>query len=277
MSKKIIGVLAGNGDLPELIAKNCHENSIKSVFAFIDIKPNFKLDNPYIITSIGQVGKILKFFKKQQVTHIILAGGVKKPNFYKLKVDFRGSILLGKILKNKLLGDNALLTTIINYLEKFKYEIISVNKFLPNLHLSLGNNNDIEFNKKLNNDIEFGIELINNLSPFDVGQAVIIQNNRVIAIEAAEGTDKMIIRCKDLIDDNPNYPAILVKLKKVAQDNRVDLPTIGVETINNLIASNIRGIVLDAKNAIVINKEEVIRISEQNNIFIYGITNNNIS
>ena len=277
MSKKIIGVLAGNGDLPKLIANNCQENSIKSVFAFIDIRPNFNLDNPYITTSIGQVGKILKFFKKQQVTHIILAGGVKKPNFYKLKVDFRGGILLSKILKNKLLGDNALLTTIISYLEKFKYEIISVNKFLPNLHLSIGYNNNIEFNKKLNTDIDLGIELINNLAPFDIGQAVIIQNNRVIAIEAAEGTDQMIIRCKNLIDQNPNQPAILVKLKKTSQDNRVDLPTVGVKTIKNLISSNVRGIILDAKNTIVINKEKVIKYSEENNIFIYGVINNNIN
>ena len=172
-----------------------------------------------------------------------MAGGVTKPNFHKLKVDLKGGILLSLILKNKLLGDNSLLTTIINYLEKFNYKIISVDDLLPNLHLSVGHNNNCNFDKKLTSNVDFGVELINNLSPFDVGQSVIIQNNRVIAIEAAEGTDNMIKRAKNFIDNNPKTPAILVKLKK-HHKIRVDLPTIGLKTIQNLLNSNIKEVAI---------------------------------
>ena len=273
MSDQVIGVLAGNGALPKLISEYCLKNNIRSYYAFIDIEPGFSLKQDHIVTSIGKVGAILNFFKKSQVTHIILAGGVTKPNFHKLKVDFKGGILLSLILKNKLLGDNSLLTTIITYLEKFNYQIISVDDLLPNLHLSVGHNNNVGFNKKLTSNIDFGVELINNLSPFDVGQSVIIQNNRVIAIEAVEGTDNMIKRAKNLIDDNPHTPAILVKLKKTSQDKRVDLPTIGIKTIKNLLDSKIKGIILDAQNTIVIDKEKVTKFAEDNNIFIYGIIN----
>ena len=78
---------------------------------------DFNIKSKHILASIGQVGKILSFFKAHNVTHIILAGGVKKPNFQHLKVDLKGGILLTKILKNKFLGDNSLLTTIIRYIE----------------------------------------------------------------------------------------------------------------------------------------------------------------
>jgi len=261
MSNQVIGVLAGNGSLPKLISEYCINQNIKSYYAFIDVEPDFSLKQEYMITSIGKVGAILNFFKKSKVTHIILAGGVTKPNFHKLKVDFKGGILLSLILKNKLLGDNSLLTTIINYLEKFNYQIISVDDLLPNLHLSVGHNNNITFNKALTSNIDFGVELINNLSPFDVGQSVIIQNNRVIAIEAVEGTDNMIKRAKNLIDDNPQTPAILIKIKKISQ------------TIKNLLESKIYGIILDAKNTIVIDKEQVAKFAEENKIFIYGIIN----
>ena len=273
MPKKNFGIIAGQGDLPGLIQKHCKENNIRCCFAFIDTKPLFELKYPAISANIGQVGKILNFFKEHKVTEVILSGGVQKPDFFKLKVDLKGSILLTKILKNKLLGDNSVLTTVISYLENLKYKIISIDELLPNLHLSKGLNNKIKVPKKLQTDIELGIKLINNLSSFDIGQAVIVQNGRVLAIEAAEGTDAMIARMKNFVEQSNISPAILVKLKKISQDRRVDLPTIGIKTLEGLVLCNIGGIVLDACNTLVIEKEKVVNYAEKNNIFIYGIDN----
>lgn len=272
-SNKKIAVIAGTGKLPLLIEEYCIKNNIDCIFAFINTKPDFNIKSEYITASIGQVSKILSFFSKHSASHVILAGGVKKPNFQNVRVDFKGGILLAKILKNKLLGDNSLLTTIITYIESFNYTILSVDELLPNLHLSTGNNNNTKLYKNLASDIELGINVIKKLSKFDIGQAAIIQNSRVIALEAAEGTDNMIIRTKKYIEDNDKHPAILVKLKKTSQDRRVDLPTIGINTIKNLINSNIKGIVLDAHNTIVIDKSKLLKFADQNKIFIYGINN----
>lgn len=273
-SNRKLGIIAGDGKLPMLIDQHCEEHNIDCSFSFINTEPDFNINSNYIVAGIGQVGKILSFFKKQKVTHVILAGGVRKPNLYDVKVDFKGSILLAKILKNKFLGDNSLLSTIITYLESFGYMILSVDELLPELHLGIGNNNNISFNQILESDIKLGVNLINTLADFDIGQAAIIQNGRVISVEAAEGTDNMIVRTRKYIEKNDKHPAILVKLKKYSQDRRIDLPTIGVKTIKNLIDSNIKGIVLDAANTIVIDKIKVLKYAEENKIFIYGVHSN---
>ena len=269
-----IGVIAGNGKLHQLIEDHCKKHNIPFSFVFINNEPNFQTSSDNIIATMGQVGKILSFFKKQKVTDIILAGGVKKPNLHNIKVDLKGGILLAKILKSKILGDNSLLTTIISYIESHQYNILSVDDLLPNLHLSIGNNNNVDTYKTLSTDIELGKNVITSLSTYDIGQSVIIQNSRVIAIEAAEGTDNMIIRTKEYIEKKSKQPAILVKLKKASQDRRVDLPTIGVDTIKNLISSHIKGIVIDADNTIVLDKQKLLNFAKKNSIFIYGIENN---
>ena len=269
---KVIGVVAGNGKLPMMIYDYCQKNKIKCFFVFIDKIPEFNISKEfYINCSIGKAGKLLSFFKKNKVTHILLAGGVKKPNFSTLKIDFKGFLLISKILKNRLLGDNILLSNVINYIEKHKFKVIATDELLPNMHLQEGINNKIKAYKSLDNDIKVGVEVIKNLSLFDIGQSLIIQNGRVIALEAAEGTDEMIKRSKPYIEQNKKHPALLVKLCKKNQDRRADLPTIGIETINNMYKSNIKILVSDVNNSLVIDKKEFLSLADKNNILIYGV------
>ncbi len=269
---QIIGVIAGKGNLPRLIFEHCVKNNLKCYMVFIDSEPNFTIDRHlYINCSIGKVGKILNFFKKKKVTDILLAGGVQKPNFTKLKIDIKGFFLLSKILKNKLLGDNILLSNIISYIEKHNFKVIATDELLPNMHLKEGSNNKLILAKKLKTDIDIAVNLFRQISAFDIGQSLIIQNGRIIALEAAEGTDKMIIRSAPYIESNQKYPAILVKISKKNQDRRADLPTVGIETINNLSKAGIKILVLDVENSLVIDKEKLCLFAEKKNILIYGI------
>lgn len=268
---KKLGIIAGKGALPQKIYEYCKANKIECFIAYIS-----EQDEDSIISKnshffkIGEVGKILKFFKQHKCNDLILAGSLKKPNFKKIKIDFKGFILLGKILRNKLAGDNAMLTTIISFLEKNKFNIIEVDKIVPNLHLEKGNNNKIKLTNNIKNDIKFGVEILKSLSQYDIGQAIIIQNKRIIGIEAVEGTDELILRSKEYIEDN-NYPALLIKILKTNQDRRADLPTIGIKTIENMHRSNIKGVAIDVENCIVIEKEDICKYAEEKNIFIYGI------
>jgi DUF1009 family protein len=269
---KIIGVIAGNGKLPQLIHEYCDKNQIKCYFVFINNKADFNLDNDkHIITQIGKVGKILKFFKKNKVTHILLAGGVKKPNFSTLKIDFHGLLLISKILKNKLLGDNILLSNVINFIEKYNFKVLATDDLLPNMHLKEGVNNNVKKYKNLDNDINIAVSLFKQISAFDIGQSLIIQNGRIIAIEAAEGTDQMLKRSKDYIEENKNHPAILVKISKKNQDRRADLPTVGIQTIENMYSSSIKILVTDVNNSLIIDKEKLFKIATEKKILIYGI------
>lgn len=272
---QVIGVIAGKGNLPRLIFEHCMKNHIKCYMVFIDSEPNFPIDEHlYLYCSIGKVGKILNFFKKNKVTDILLAGGVQKPNFSKVKIDFKGFFLLSKILKNKLLGDNILLSNVINYIEKHDFKVIATDDLLPNLHLQEGSNNKLKLASYLKSDINIAVNLFREISAFDIGQSLIIQNGRIIAVEAAEGTDQMIIRSAPYIESNSKHPAILVKISKKNQDRRADLPTIGIETINNMSIAGIKILVLDVENSLVIDKEKLCLFAEEKNILIYGIIPN---
>jgi len=197
----------------------------------------------------------------------VFIGGVTKPNFSSIKVDKQGAILLAKIIANKILGDDAVIRTVIKYFEKQGLKIIPIDQIL-----------DCVFSKKevvsstfpSNEqliDIELGIKASKYFSRFDVGQSLIVAQKQIIAIEAIEGTDQMIKRCKSL---NEKFidKAILIKLKKTNQTKKADLPTIGIDTIYNCIESNIKGIVIQANSTLVIDKEQIIKIVNDHKLFL---------
>jgi DUF1009 family protein len=269
---KKLGIIAGQGELPYKIYEYCYNNNIECYIVYINTENNPKIHAKKSVNyKIGEVGKILKFFQQNKCFDLALAGSLKKPNFNKIKIDFRGFLLMSKILRNKISGDNAILTTVINYLEKLGFNIIEIDKIVPDLHLNLGCNNKIKINKKIEENIILAKEIIHALSSYDIGQAIILQNKRVIGIEAVEGTDNLILRSKNLIEDDKKHPALLVKILKTNQDRRADLPTIGLNTIKNLVTANIKGIVIDVNNCLVMDKEEICKYSEEQGIFLYGI------
>ncbi|GMO59717.1 MAG: hypothetical protein Ta2D_05390 [Rickettsiales bacterium] len=118
-------------------------------------------------------------------------------------------------------------------------------------------------------DIELGVKVLKQLGELDIGQAIVIQNGMVIAIECIEGTQKMLEKCKDLKYNKGRKP-ILVKMKKTSQTDKADLPAIGAKTIEQLKSSDFAGVVIDSKNSIILEKEKTITLANKEKIFIYG-------
>jgi DUF1009 family protein len=274
MKSDIIGIIAGNGDLPNLIISDLKKHNIK--FCVISICSLFDfsyLDQiPCKAFSIGQVSGMLKFFKHNHVNKIVLAGGVKKPKFSELKVDLKGSVLLSKIGKSKILGDDNILRTVINYLEEQNFEIVSVLDISQDLIMhDVGLYSKTKPYDGFDNDLKIILNIHKKLSEFDVGQSLIIQDKRILGIEGAEGTDNLIKRCKDYIDTKNKNNAILAKFPKATQDLRVDLPTVGLKTIENLLAANIKILLVDSKHTVFVNKNEVLEYANKHKVVIYGI------
>jgi hypothetical protein len=119
-------------------------------------------------------------------------------------------------------------------------------------------------------DIARGIEVARALGRMDVGQGAIVQNGRVLGVEAAEGTDALIARCAALHLPGPG--GVLVKVAKPGQERRVDLPTIGVATVRSAIAGGLRGIAVEAGSALVVDAEEVGRAADQGGMFVVGVS-----
>lgn len=264
-----IAIFAGRGYMPQILIDDCIKKN-RQFLIFLLNGENYEIDysiyNPIKI-SYGEVEKFLEALKNHNIKNIVFIGGVTKPNFSSIKVDKQGAILLAKIIANKILGDDAVIRTVIKYFEKQGLKIIPIDQIL-----------DCVFSKKevvsstfpSNEqliDIELGIKASKYFSRFDVGQSLIVAQKQIIAIEAIEGTDQMIKRCKSL---NEKFidKAILIKLKKTNQTIKADLPTIGIDTIYNCIESNIKGIVIQANSTLVIDKEQIIKIVNDHKLFL---------
>lgn len=266
---KSLGLIAGSGELPIRILDYCRKNCIE-LFTIVvkGFGDKTRYDN-CIELNFGQVGRAINFFKKHNVTDVVFAGHVKKPSFFKLKIDWKGIKLLKSILSNKILGDNSILETVIKFFESYGINILEVDKVLDNIKFETGFNSNIVCEDYFD-DIEIGEKVIEKLSDLDIGQSVIVQQKSVVGIECFEGTEKLINRCSEL-KYNVGRKPILIKMKKSNQTRKADLPTIGPDTIEQLHNAGFAGIALDSKNCLVVSIEKTKDLANKYNLFIYGI------
>ncbi len=267
-----IAIIAGRGDLPKLTIEKCQKDNIKFQLFLISSEEydhDYSQYQPYVL-KYGEIAKFLEICQEHQIANIIMVGGVTKPDFKSITVDKKSAILLTKILAKKILGDDAVLKTVVSFFEKEGFKIIKVNDLLEDILAQKGNLTVSVPDSSDNNNIKIAKNAIEALSQFDIGQSLIVAQQQIIAVEAAEGTDNMINRIGTLDVDYKNS-AILVKLSKKNQSKKVDLPTIGLQTIKNCIDNNISGIAIESGKTIIVDKEQVIALANDNKIFITAI------
>jgi len=263
----MFAIIAGSGDLPLAVSGVLQERSTK--FLLIDIVGNRSLSvcNASIYrTSPGQVGKILKILKKNKVTDVLFIGSLKRPSFKDLRFDLTGIWWYINIYKNMKKGDDKLLKTILNKLENKGFKIKSIPEITPEL---LSNPNDSVGSPSKQNldDIEIGRKILGDLSKYDIGQAIVIQDGLTIGIEAIEGTDNLLKRTKE-IKRNTKTGGVLVKLPKIGQTDYADLPTIGPDTIKNAKDSGLDGIAIKADKTIIVHKQKTLELAKNLGVFI---------
>ncbi len=260
----MIGLIFGETEFPKYILKKIKK---KHKYLIIDLtkKKFFRKDKNSYSVSIGQFGKILSILKTNNCKKILFAGKVTKPNFKSIKLDLKGVYYISKIIKSSKLGDAAILKQIINIFKKERIQTISSNKFTPEISLSRGNYTSSKPNNFDNKDIRCGEMALNKSGNFSFTQGVVCRNNKIVALEGIGGTKKMIKKVKK-ISKSPN--GVLLKFPKKRQDMRVDLPTIGLETLKQCKTAGLKGIVLKHKLNIFLNKKQSIKYANKNNMFI---------
>jgi DUF1009 family protein len=268
----VMAIIAGRGNLPLLIIEECQKKQQKFVLLLL-ASENYATDysqyQPIYIT-YGEVEKLLAIFAVHQVKQLVMAGAVNKPAFSQLKVDKTGSFLLAKILANKILGDDAVLKTVINFFSQHQIEVLKISQVLDCLANKLGVLTKKQPSAENMLDIELGKTAIKHFSNFDVGQAVAVAQKQIIAVEAVEGTDAMIARCQNL-DIGYNKQAILVKMAKQKQSQKADLPTIGLDTIANLAKVGFVGLAIEFNKTIILQKQETIELANRLGLFVVVI------
>jgi DUF1009 family protein len=250
-------IIAGQGKLPEIL-KQALPNAL--VIGFDGNPPNLPID---LSVKFGQAGELLNFLRANQVTHIIFAGGLKRPSLKDIIPDNEGAKLLSKLLRGSFFGgDNSLLTTIINFFEERGFTVAGAHEAVPSILTPQGQLGSVPANA----DVKIGLEAAKRLGAKDIGQAVIIEGGITLLEEDKNGTANLIARSKG----NTNSGAYLAKACKPQQDVRVDLPTIGLDTISQLHEAGLKGVALEAGASIILEREQVVKKADELGLFVIG-------
>ncbi|MBL4719959.1 MAG: UDP-2,3-diacylglucosamine diphosphatase LpxI [Alphaproteobacteria bacterium] len=266
-----LGIIAGGGPLPRQIAdrilKRGQDVFIIAFEGYTDPETTNGRDHAWV--RLGAVGKTIKTLKVENVVDLVLAGPIKRPSLKDLRPDVAALKLLHKFGK-KAFGDDGLLTSILSTLEDEGFRILGADELMGTVLVEpgvvAGNTPDAQALL----DIERGVAVLRALGAVDVGQAAIVQEGLVLGVEAIEGTDALISRCGELRREGPG--GVLVKIRKPDQDTRVDLPTIGVETVLCAARAGLRGIAIEAAGTMIMDRDAVIKKSQEVNVFIFAIT-----
>ncbi len=265
MENKNIGIIAGYGEFPLICIDELKAAGYSVKVCAIEEEADKSLagrTGSIIYISVGQLGKLVNFFKSEGVSEVIMAGKVRKTlMFKKIKPDIK-AITLFLSLKDK--KDDTILNAICNFLEKENITIVPQTQYISSVFLTKGVPSKRKPAKKEMEDIEFGKNAARLIAGADIGQTAVIKDNSVMALEAIEGTDEAIIRGGKLA----NGGAVVVKVNKPNQDLRFDVPAVGQDTLDALIAVNASCIAFES-NTIVLRKEEFIKKADQANIAVY--------
>ena len=261
----MIGLIFGDTDFPKEILKTIKKKKIKYLIIDLSKAKKFKRDRKYYSVSIGQFGKIINIFKENNCKKVLFAGKVNKPNFSKLRLDFKGIYYIPRIIKASKLGDAAILKEIIKILAQNKIKTENSLKFNPELALKKGHYSKIKPNQHDLVDIKKAIKTLNNLRQYNFSQGVVVRNKKVVSIEGKGGTKKMLEKSRSKKFRNHG---VLVKFPKKKQDLRVDLPTIGLKTLKQSKTAGLKGIVIKSKQHVFLDKNKCIKFANKNKMFI---------
>lgn len=226
-------------------------------------------DVPHVWIRLGAAGTAIDRLRAEKVEELVMAGRINRPALSSLKPDAWATKFFAKA-GLKALGDDGLLKTLVQELENEGFRVVGPETVMTDLLAPAGLYGAVQPDRQAEADIERGIEVARGLGGLDVGQAVVVQQGLVLAVEAIEGTDAMLNRAAGLRRDGPG--GVLVKIKKPGQEVRADLPTIGTETVERAFQAGLRGIAVQAGNALIVDRSDVIRLADEKKLFLIGIT-----
>lgn len=269
--KKKLGIIAGSGALPHCLIEACQKEHRE--FFVLGLKGQLNTNEydknlPMECIRLGEIGKAFRLLKKNKVEEVVMIGGVKRPSLVGLRPDYRGFKTILKY-RTKLLGDDGVLRCIVGELQSVGIKVVGIDEILPHLLATKGVYTRAIPTDQDMRDINRGIDVARTLGKADVGQAVIVQQGLVLSVEGIEGTDALIRRSESL--KRKGGGGVLVKTAKPQQDRRVDLPTIGPQTVQSIKNAGFKGIAIQSGNVLISQSEQMVKLANQFGIFIIGV------
>jgi DUF1009 family protein len=280
MSETALGIIAGGGELPLAIA-DASVAAGRKVFV-VGIEGLVQADDlkPYAhgFAALGEVGKAIRLLKEAGCGEVTLAGRVSRPNWSGLKLDARGALALPSVISAAMKGDDALLRTMVGIFEKEGLRVIGSGEAARELLAPIGVFGAIKPSEDDHEDIALGLKVVRAMGALDIGQAASVCKGLVLAVEAAEGTDAMLSRIamlpQALRGTAGERRGVLVKAPKPNQERRVDLPVIGVATVELVMNAGLAGIAVEAGATLIMNKRAMVEKANRHGVFLFGFEPN---
>ncbi|MBI2239581.1 MAG: UDP-2,3-diacylglucosamine diphosphatase LpxI [Magnetospirillum gryphiswaldense] len=264
-----LGIIAGGGAFPGLAIAACRSQGrpfhVLALTGHAD--PQVIGDAPTDWIRLGEAGSGLKHLRAAGVAELVMIGPVRRPSLKELAPDWWTAKFFAKV-GLKALGDDGLLRAVAREMEDEGFTIIGIDQVLADCLAPEGLFGRHFPDDVAQSDIVRGWEVAKGVGALDVGQSVIVQQGIVLGVEGVEGTDRLIRRCAELRREGPG--PILVKVRKPGQDRRLDLPTIGLTTMHEAIATGLRGIVVEAGGSLVLDRQQLTEEADMNGLFVLG-------
>jgi len=264
-----LGLIAGNGKFPLLLAscyKKKHGARIEAVGFRGETSPELAdlVDN-LLWVGVGQLGKIIKFFKNAGVSRAVMAGQIRPTRmFEKLKFDLRGLKVLSRLGDRKA---DSIFSSVAEEMRKDGISLLDSTSFLGDFLVREGaltrrcpTENEVE-------DVEFGGQIAKEVGRLDIGQTVVVKDKAIVAVEALEGTDETIRRAGRLAGEG----TVVVKMAKPSQDMRFDVPVIGIETIRAMREAKAAVLAVEAHKTLVLDEQEAMELADRSGICVMGL------
>lgn len=261
-----LGIIAGGGTLPQKLMVACERSGLDCFVLGFKGQTDEKT-KPHAWTKLGATGEAISILKKNNVDTLVMAGYIRRPSLAEMKPDMRTLQVFAR-LGVKAFGDDALLRAVSDELQKEGFAIVGAHEIAPSLVTTPGLIGKIKPSVDNQVDIDTGIRIAREIGILDIGQAVIVQQSIVLGVEAIEGTDALIDRCRTL--KRKGRGGVLVKICKPQQDKRLDMPVIGIRTVRRAYEAGLEGIALEAGASVILDREEVAAVADKLGLFVTG-------
>jgi DUF1009 family protein len=266
-----LGIIAGNGDFPLILAREARAQGIGRIVATAfdgETKREIeKYADDVEWIKIGQLNKLSEAFTSRQVKRAVMAGGITPSNLFKnLRLDFRMMAVAARL---KVRNAETIFGAIADELAKDGVTLLDPRPFLGDSVPKAGNLTRGKPDKQQQEDITYGLTIAKEISRLDIGQTVVIKEGTVLAVEGFEGTDDCIRRGGALASEKGG--AVVVKVSKPNHDFRFDIPCVGQRTLESCTAGKIAVLAIEAGNSLLLDKDEILKAADKQDLRIVAV------
>jgi len=259
----VLGIIAGNGVYPKQLAQAARRAGVKRIAAAAFTNETDPAIGQYVDRvewlRVGQLSKLLNFFRLENVAHAIMAGQIAPKNLFELRPDWKALLLLAGLRQR---NAESIFSAVAGELAKAKVDLLPATTFLEDCLAPGGLIAGRKLSRREEEDVDLGWKVAKQIARLDIGQTVIVKNGTVLAVEAFEGTNDAIRRGGTLARTG----AVMVKVAKPDQDMRFDVPVIGLETIRTAAQAKLHAIAVEAGKTLLLERQEVVDLAAKSGI-----------